>query len=604
MPDFKYEDFLKSKTKDKWERFGAIKRAGVLAPLFSLYSENSAGIGEIPDIKLLAGWCEKCGMSIIQLLPLNDTGFDFTPYDSQSTFALDPIYLSIENLKYMDRGRFDKEIREIKEKFPAGNKRVDYGIKKAKLDLLRKIFEARGEFSGDYESFCEKAYFWLEDYAAYKVIKDAQEQKNWENWDEKYRNRENKEVENIMSERKDDMVFYRWLQFELFEQMKDVKEYCNKKDIYILGDLPFLVSRDSADVWANRNYFKLGVSSGAPPDMYFAKGQRWGMPPYNWENIRGAGFDYLVEKVKYTENFYDMFRIDHFVGLFRLWTIDLSEPEETYGLNGVFDPEDESLWKEHGREILEVMTENSSMLPCAEDLGVVPQCSFEILEEFALPGMDVQRWTRDWGKTYEFLAPEKYRVNSAAIISSHDMTPFLLWWEKECGTVDAMLVEKLCEEKGLDYGYVKNRLFDPGKSSEKRLRFSGKIKTTEDIEATLGKGGGAENFYNMFSEAAGEKDMFLKFGGAKKDANPKEVLKSALARVNEAASVFSINLIQDLLCLGDYFNDWDKEDLRVNTPGMVDEKNWTIVMPLSLEQMIDSDLNGEIRKIYKDSGRQ
>ncbi|MFW6210707.1 MAG: 4-alpha-glucanotransferase, partial [bacterium] len=535
----------------------------------------------------------------------NDTGFDYAPYDSQTTFVLDPMYLSIENMKYIDKPRFEREIKELKERFPAGNKRVDYGVKKAKLGLLRKIFDSRGEFAGDYESFCEKASFWLEDYAVYKVIKDVQEQKNWENWDEKYRARENKEVENIVNERKDDMVFYRWLQFELFEQMKNVKEYCNEKGIYIQGDLPFLVSRDSADVWANRDYFKLGVSSGAPPDMYFAKGQRWGMPPYNWENIRGAGFDYLVEKVKYTENFYDMFRIDHFVGLFRLWTIDLNEPEDTYGLNGKFDPEDESLWKEHGREILEAMTESSLMLPCAEDLGVVPQCSFEILEEFALPGMDVQRWTRDWGETYEFLAPEKYRVNSAAIISSHDMTPFLLWWEKECGTVDAMLVEKKCGENSLDYNEIKSRLFDMEKSTEQRLRFREGIKSTADVnEALEGTGGGAEFIYGMFSETAAEKDMFLDFAGAEKKAGPKEVLKAALVKVNETASVFSINLLQDFLSLGGCFDGWDNEDLRVNTPGSVDEKNWTIVMPLSLEEMIKSGLNAEIQKIHKDSGRR
>jgi len=158
-----------------------------------------------------------------------------------------------------------------------------------------------------------------------------------------------------------------------------------------MGDLPFLVSRDSADVWANKNYFKLHLTSGAPPDMYFAMGQKWGMPPYRWEEIEKDKYIYIKEKLKFAANFYNMFRIDHFVGLFRVWTIENNTPEEQASLIGNFDPKNKPLWKKSGEKIIDVMIQNPEMLPCAEDLGTVPDCSNKTLEEYGIPGMDVQR---------------------------------------------------------------------------------------------------------------------------------------------------------------------------------------------------------------------
>ena len=119
---------------------GARRRAGVTTPLFSLHSKKSIGIGEAPDLKLLIDWCKKTGLSIIQLLPLNDVGFDFRPYDAQSSMALDPMYLSIESLADCDLKAFVKDIIKLRKQFPAGKSRVNYGIKKAKLELLGRIF--------------------------------------------------------------------------------------------------------------------------------------------------------------------------------------------------------------------------------------------------------------------------------------------------------------------------------------------------------------------------------------------------------------------------------------------------------------------------------
>ena len=217
-------------------------------------------------------------------------------------------------------------------------------------------------------------------------------------------------------------------------------------------------------------YFKLNLSSGAPPDAYFFKGQRWGTPPCDWQNMANKSYCYLMERLKYAEGFYDFLRLDHAVGLFRLWTVPFSEPLETAGLNGVFDPSDERQWEEEGRKLLSVMIQNTNMLVCAEDLGTVPECSYRVLDEFAIPGMDVQRWMRDSKNDYAFLAPPEYRRNSIATLSTHDMASFNAWWEYEAGTVYEPLFQRKCEAKEIKFEEVKPKLFDLVKSSHDRLR--------------------------------------------------------------------------------------------------------------------------------------
>ena len=154
------------------------------------------------------------------------------------------------------------------------------------------------------------------------------------------------------------------------------------------------------------------------------------MPPYDWAAIARGRYDYLIQKLKYAENFYDLFRIDHAVGVFRIWTIPVTEPLEKVGLNGVFDPPKEARWEDHGSRILSVIVQNTRMLPCAEDLGTVPECSTRVLRRFGIPGMDIQRWMRDWQGSGRLWEPEAYRENAIASLATHDMTPVLAWWKK------------------------------------------------------------------------------------------------------------------------------------------------------------------------------
>jgi 4-alpha-glucanotransferase len=602
-----YGEFLTSASAAQWRRIGIQKRSGVATPLFSVYSSESIGIGEIPDLKLLADWCRKTGMSIIQLLPMNDVGFEFRPYDAQSSFALDPMYLALGRLRKVALTPFKKDIAALRKRYPAAKDRVDYGVKGAKLELLWKIFQACKEKKlAGLEAFEEENRFWIRDYALYKALKEKFRQAGWESWDEPLKCRHEAALADFEREYAETIFFHKWLQWQLAEQFKEAKEYAKAAGVFLMGDLPFLVSRDSADVWSHQDYFKLDLVSGAPPDDYYAQGQRWGMPPYRWDNIERNRYDYPVQKVRYAENFYDFFRIDHVVGVFRLWSIETAEPLEHEGRCGRFDPADESLWEEHGRKILKAWISNTRMLPCAEDLGTVPDCSYRVLAECGIPGINVQRWTKNWTGDCSFTAPEKFRKNSIAVISTHDSSSFHGWWEFEAGTVDQIIFKRLCENAGIPFDQVRGQLFDLEASRHGRLRWKDELRTKEDLLAVLKRD--EREVSKIVGDHKGsyrEKEKFWEYVGM--PANAAKVysaglVEKAMQSVLATASIFSIQLLQDWLCLDAEFLR-DAWDFRINFPGTMNERNWTLVQPMSLEAMLASPVCDKINSLNRQAGR-
>ncbi len=607
MGRFSYESFLSTLAQNHWRRIGLKRRAGVAAPLFSVYSERSTGIGELPDLKLLADWAGRSGFSILQLLPMNDVGFSFGPYDGLSTFALEPMYLSPAALVATDLKPFRKKLESLRERFSTKTLWVDYAIKQAKLDFFWEVFkEAADKKDRRFRSFVKSQGYWLEDYALFKVIKEQMEGRDWEHWSEETRSREPSALERFKRGHPDRFEFYEWLQWQLFEQFREVKKYAAGRGVLLMGDLPFLVSRDSADVWAHPHYFKLGRTAGAPPDLYIAKGQRWGMPPYAWEKMAQEDDRYLVEKIRYASHFYDFFRIDHAVGIFRIWTIALSDPPETAGLNGHFDPADESLWENQGRVLLSRMIQASDMMPCAEDLGVIPECSYRVLEEFGIPGMEVQRWTKDWGKTYDFRKPGAYRKNSIAVLSSHDTSSLGAWWEFEAGTLDQDLFIRRCDAKGISFGQVKDKLFDAEKSQHGRLRWRKDIPNGGALAMILQRPQDQiPDFLDMYLGSYREKEKFwsyLGLAGPLEEKTSPRFARAAVQKVHESASIFSIHLLQDWLALGDFF-DVDLWEYRINFPGVARPENWRLRMPFSLEEILKLQIHPSLKALHEAADR-
>jgi len=604
----KYQWLYTTPAGKQWERIGAQRRAGVAVPLFSLYSRQSIGIGDLMNIPLLVDWCRETGLSIIQLLPLNDTGFNFTPYAAQSTFALEPMYLSLEKLCELDTAAFAPQLHDMRMQFPAGQQRVDYQIKAAKLKILQNMFKSKSwEKSKRFQEFQSKNDFWLDDYALFKVIKNNQQEKAWWEWPEDLKKLTPKLLAAFRQRYKEALTFQKWLQWQLYEQFIVVQSYAQSKNVWLMGDLPFLVSKDSADVWARQHYFKLHLSAGAPPDIYYADGQRWGMPPYNWDAIAANNYDYLINKLQYAENFYDLFRIDHFVGIFRIWTIPVLESANHTGTQGVFDPAEEADWEKHGRKLLDVMLANTRMLPCAEDLGTVPDCSYKVIREYGLVGTDVQRWQRHWGKSYDFKGDEEFRLNAIATGSTHDTMDLRGWWEYEIGTIDEMVFRHKCLNRGLDSDWLIDQLFDTEKSVEGRLRWKTEIRSLDQFLSYLKRSPEqVGDFISLFHETINEREKFwhhIGMSGEVYDHFSPALAEKTLEKINKTVSIFSIQLLQDWLATGEVFSNTDAREYRINRPGTVSDKNWSIVLPLSLEALLKLEVNQTIRDIIKRTAR-
>lgn len=513
---------LKSRKRGRIRR-----RSGVLAPLFSLYSRDSFGVGDTEDLKLFTDWCAKTGNSIIQLLPMNEVGNNFCPYESISSFAIEPVYAPV------GRGSFNPA---------AGRGRADYGVKEKKRELLRKMYiESGGSLPAEAEEYREKNSWWIEDFCIFKVLKKRFGFRPWYEWPDAYRNRSSSALKEVFSAERAEMNFEVWVQWFLYERLREFKAYAGEKGVLVMGDLPVVINRDSADVWAHPELFKMEFAAGAPPDMFCVKGQRWGnpgMPTYDWEKIEGGGWRYIKEKLRYAEKFYDILRIDHVVGLFRIWSVPIEEPLENEGLNGFFDPPDENLWRERGRKILSAMLESTGMLLCGEDLGVIPDACPETMEFLGIPGIDVQRWKKDWRGSGDFLPPEKYRQLSVAALSTHDTSNWNDWWERESSAQERDQMGKL-------------------------LRIYGQ---------TEGK------------------------------ASP-EITEAALRFILEARSVFSIQLIFDWLNLSPEILKGGQSAYRINTPGTVNANNWSALLPAPIEKLMSHEVCDKIRMLIAESGR-
>ncbi|MBN2453187.1 MAG: 4-alpha-glucanotransferase [Candidatus Omnitrophica bacterium] len=607
MPQDKV-DLLKTASSDKWNRIGTHRRAGLLVPLFSAYSKNTTGIGDLDDLKLLMDFCEKADLSIIQLLPMNEIGATFCPYDAVSSFALEPSYVSLNSMPESRDKAIRARIEKIKKMLPAGAGYVDYAIKEEKRQVLWDIFEnglAAGK-PAEFNKFIRANKYWLDDFALYKVLKSAHQGKPWYDWNEGYAYRDADALSQFEEKHKKDILFQKWVQWVLCGQFSAAKKYAASRKILIKGDLPILISRDSADVWAHPEYFKLDFAAGAPPDMYCSKGQRWGMPTYDWDRIADDKFKYLKEKLKYAGNFYDILRVDHVVGLFRIWSIPYTDPLENEGLKGTFDPPDENVWGDHGRAILSVMIKSSDMLLCAEDLGMIPRACPETLKELGIPGNEVERWVKDWQTKHDFLAPKEYREISVAMLSTHDTTNWAAWWENEAGTVDEALFIRKCGERGIDFGRVKELLFDAKRSRHGRLRWQDIVATKEIYAGILGKREEElADFLDMYLNTYKEKEKLwgqFKIRGPMREECDAEIMKAALKVTLMSRSIFSIELFIDYLYLaGAFKGDMYRE--RINRPGTIARTNWSMTMPMPVEELLKDEICGEIKAMVAASGR-
>lgn len=321
------------------------KGAGTVIPVFSLRSEQSFGVGDLHDLRLLIDWAKETHQCVIQVLPMNDTTCTHTrkdsyPYSAISIFALHPMYISLAR---MGRLNDPARMKYFRQKQNVLNKKeeVDYeNVQKYKTAYCRTYFEQEKETilnSADFKSFHEANRFWLHPYAAFCYYRDKYRTADFTKW-EKDAIYEPDKTEKLCAETSraySEIAYTFFLQFVLHTQFKEVSNYARQKGVILKGDLPIGIHRMSVEAWTEASYFNMNAQAGAPPDDFSAIGQNWSFPTYNWEVMEKDGFAWWKKRFAKLNDYFDCFRIDHILGFFRIWEIPLDYVE---GLCGHFRP--------------------------------------------------------------------------------------------------------------------------------------------------------------------------------------------------------------------------------------------------------------------------
>ena len=297
---------------------------GTVVPVGALRGRHSIGVGEFLDLIEFADLCKKMGIGLIQILPVNDTGYESSPYSALTAFALHPLYLRLGDLP--EAKPFANKLAALRRNFENETRFPYEKIIRAKIELLREMYGAhkkeilqKAKKDGPFHTWIEQNH-WVKIYAVYRQLKEVNDEKSWKEWTQ-YRNITPEEIDAIWSnpDLQEEHFFWVWLQEALDTQFSKAAKAVSEAGIVLEGDLPILMNEDSADVWAYGKYFRQDLSAGAPPDMYSPDGQNWGFPIYDWAAQKMDGYSWWKKRLQAAEKYYGAYRIDHVLGFFRIW---------------------------------------------------------------------------------------------------------------------------------------------------------------------------------------------------------------------------------------------------------------------------------------------
>jgi 4-alpha-glucanotransferase len=395
------------------------RRAGVNVPLFSLRSTRSWGIGEIGDIPAFSQWLRAANQSVLQILPLNELApSESSPYSALSAMAIDPQFISIWMMD--DAEVFEREWRDEVERVRLTTK-VDYkSVRELKSHVLRASFERflKNDWVLDtgravaLRTFIADELWWLDEYSVYRALRADLGERPWPEWPAELRDREPSAIAHARERLDSQILFYQYVQWIASRQWQTIRQ--ETEGIKILGDFPFMVTLDSADVWSRRDDFLLDASVGTPPDAFSETGQEWGLPPYNWAEGRRNDLAWLRMRARRQAELYDGFRVDHLVGFYRTYVRPLD------GRPPFFMPSEEPAQVELGETVMRIMIDTNADIS-VEDLGTVPGFVRESIARLGLPGYKVLRW--------EPADPMLYPPLSVAMTGTHDTESLGDWWD-------------------------------------------------------------------------------------------------------------------------------------------------------------------------------
>lgn len=406
-----------------------IKRAAaILLPLFSLWSGNDLGRGEILDLRAFADWMLEMGHRVLQLLPLSESAAgESSPYSALSVFSIEPLYISTSGLTGIPASGLDHARAQV-----AGRRHVPRAeLRALKLPMLEAAFKhwrANGDAEEHraFERFAAENDHWLPDYALFRALKDRFAWARWEHWPVELRARHPEAIDAARHEHQNRIAMYCYWQFLAWRQWTAMRRELAALGVQLSGDLAFLPARESSDVWANQDLFDLERSVGAPPDAFSSTGQRWGLPMPNWPRMRADGLKWWRERARHSAALFDLLRIDHVVGFYRTYSFG-PDPETL----GCFYPEEEDAQRDQGETFFKMLKEEVG--PDAligEDLGTIPPWVRKSLTALGVMGLKVLRWEKkDWNTPDEtFIPPSEYPALSAAVTGTHDTETMATWW--------------------------------------------------------------------------------------------------------------------------------------------------------------------------------
>ncbi len=446
--------------------------AGVLTPLFALRGESDLGIGDLATLREFIDWSASIGFKLVQLLPINETGGDNSPYNAISAMAIEPTTLHLAPGSPADLTQEDftevvascdlKKIRSPTVNYPKVR-----ALKRALLEKAFARFEARRSndptTAQSFTDFCASETAWLHDYVFFRALMEENAgSEAWDQWPDEHRSvpaarqwlpAQPAATQQRFAEREQ---FFRYVQWLAFEQWAAVKEYADERGVALMGDIPFGVSYYSADVFSRPDQFALDWSGGAPPEPYFKDdeftqkwGQNWGIPLYRWDVMRATNFDWWRQRISGVRRIFHIFRIDHVLGFYRIYSfpwrpqrnaefLPLTWEEMLQRTGGDFPhftPRDDSNHenaeanRREGEEYLRMALEAAeSTRLVGEDLGTVPDYVRPSLQSLGIAGFKIPQW--ETHRDGQIVSGSEYQRLSVTTYATHDHKPLRAMWDE------------------------------------------------------------------------------------------------------------------------------------------------------------------------------
>jgi 4-alpha-glucanotransferase len=410
--------------------------------LFSIPSARSWGIGEIPDLESIAAWLARAGQRVLLMLPINEMPpHESSPYSALSAMAIDPQFIALDALEDFaaigGEASLEPERRARLDAVRSARV-IDYAsVRDLKQTALRRSFEhfqqaewrSESRRTARFRAYTEEQAWWLDEYALFRALHAHHGERPWTEWPDPIRNRHAEAMVEARVELDEDIRYRKYVQWVAGEQWATAR--ARSPGVAFFGDLPFVVSGDSADVWARQDEFSLDLSVGVPPDAFSATGQDWRLPAYRWDVFAARDFEWLRQRARRNADLFDGYRVDHLVGFYRMYVRPLDGGRLLDGgVAGTYMPAVQAEQIALGERVLTIFREPGTEI-IAEDLGVVPDFVRESLARLAVPGYRVFRWERHWRvEGQPFREPAEFPSLSVATSGTHDTEPLAIWWEQ------------------------------------------------------------------------------------------------------------------------------------------------------------------------------